>query len=68
MSPNGAPPHMSKHDERADGDYRTKRVILELYDAMAKGAQRGKAYETRLEQPPGDASGADLDRCGAWTL
>ncbi|MCC6652815.1 MAG: hypothetical protein IT348_16805, partial [Candidatus Eisenbacteria bacterium] len=32
----------------------TKRVILEIYDAMAEAARTGKPYQTRLDPPPGD--------------
>jgi hypothetical protein len=32
---------------------RTKALILELYDAMAKAAASGKPYETPLDPPPG---------------
>ncbi len=28
-------------EERLDGDYRTKRVILEIYDAMAEAIRTG---------------------------
>ncbi len=42
-------PIVRKNDEKAHGEYRTKRVILEIYDSMAKGD-----YVTRLEPPPAD--------------
>jgi hypothetical protein len=44
-----------KDDEKAHGEYRTKRVILEIYDALAEAARTGRAYATRLDPPPGDA-------------
>lgn len=47
-------PIVRKNDERAHGDYRTKRVILEIYDAMAEAARTGKPYQTRLDPPPAD--------------
>ena len=34
---------------------KTKRTILEIYDALAKSMQTGKAYQTRLNPPPADA-------------
>ena len=37
-----------------DGDYRTKRVILEIYDAMAEAIRTGQPYQTRLDPPPAD--------------
>jgi hypothetical protein len=41
-------------DEEKWGDYRTKRVILEIYDEMAKAMRTGKSYQTRLKPPPAD--------------
>ena len=37
------------------GEFRTQRVILEVYDAMAAAMQGGAPYQTRLEPPPADA-------------
>jgi hypothetical protein len=42
-----------KDEEKYDGDYRTKRVILEIYDAMAEAMRTGQPYQTRLAPPPG---------------
>ena len=36
------------------GEYRIKRVILEIYDAMAEAQRTGTAYQTRLDPPPAD--------------
>ena len=47
-------PIVRKNDEKAHGEYRTKRVILEIYDAMAEAAHAGKPYQTRLDPPPAD--------------
>ena len=47
-------PIVRKNDEKAHGEYRTKRVILEIYDAMAEAARTGKRYQTRLDPPPAD--------------
>jgi len=47
-------PIVRRRDEELHGDYRTKRVILEIYDAMAEAARTGKPYQTRLDPPPGD--------------
>jgi len=47
-------PIVRKNDEKAHGDYRTKRAILEIYDAMAEAARTGKPYPTRLDPPPAD--------------
>jgi hypothetical protein len=47
-------PIVRKNDEKAYGAYRTKNVILEVYDAMAEAARSGHAYETRLTPGPAD--------------
>lgn len=43
-----------KDEETYNGDYRTKRVILEIYDAMLEAIRTGQPYQTRLEPPPAD--------------
>jgi hypothetical protein len=45
---------VKKSDEKAHGEYRTRRVILEIYDAMAEAARTGVLYATRLDPPPAD--------------
>jgi hypothetical protein len=44
-----------KDEERYRGDYRTKRVILEIYDAMQEAVCSSQPYRTRLDPPPADA-------------
>jgi hypothetical protein len=34
------------------GEYRTKRVILEIYDALQRAIATGVPYQTRLDPPP----------------
>lgn len=46
-------PRVRKHDERDHGEFRTKRLILEIYDAMADAAARGTTYESKLDPPAG---------------
>ena len=53
-------PIVRRKDERAWGEYRTKRVILALYDAMAYAIETGTAYETRLNPPPASALAAHV--------
>ena len=38
-----------KNDEQAHGEYRTKRLTLEIYDAMAKAIDAGQPYRTILD-------------------
>ena len=47
-------PIVKRKDEAAHGEYRTKRVILEMYDAMQQSAVSGQPYRTRLDPPPAD--------------
>lgn len=47
-------PIVKRKDEQKHGEYRTKRVILEIYDEMAEAMRSGKAYQTRLNPPPAD--------------
>lgn len=46
-------PIVKRKDEEKWGDYRTKRVILEIYDALAESIRNGQPYRTRLTTPPG---------------
>jgi hypothetical protein len=45
-----------KDEEKFSGDYCTKRVILEIYDAMAEAIRTGTRYQTRLDPLPADPS------------
>ncbi|MGH7600205.1 MAG: hypothetical protein ACREOI_27945 [bacterium] len=47
-------PIVKRKDEQKHGEYRTKRVILEIYDAMTEAIRTGKPYQTRLDPPPAD--------------
>jgi hypothetical protein len=58
-------PIVRKNDEKEHGEYRTKRVILEIYDAMVEAERSGKAYHTRLNPPPADPSVAHPMRVAA---
>lgn len=46
-------PIVRRKDEAAYGEYRSKRVILEMYDTMAEAMQSGIPYETPICPPPG---------------
>ncbi|WP_228717416.1 Eco57I restriction-modification methylase domain-containing protein [Allosaccharopolyspora coralli] len=46
-------PIVKRKDEKAYGEYRTKRFILEIYDRMAEAIRTGKPYQTILDPPPG---------------
>ena len=47
-------PIVRRKDEQTYGEYRTKRVILDIYDAMQEAASTGEPYQTLLDPPPAD--------------
>jgi len=47
-------PIVKRKDEAAHGEYRTKRVILDIYDAMQQAIDTGRPYQTHLDPPPAD--------------
>jgi hypothetical protein len=51
-----------KDEAKFNGDYRTKRVILEIYDALAAAMQTGQAYQTRLNPAPASLAVGHLPR------
>ncbi|MEI8291648.1 MAG: N-6 DNA methylase [Verrucomicrobiota bacterium] len=51
-----------KDEAKFKGDYRTKRVILEIYDALATAMLTGQAYQTRLNPASASLAVAHLPR------
>jgi hypothetical protein len=51
-------PIVKRKDVKRFGEYRTKRVILEIYDEMEQARRTGRPYQTRLDPPPGDPRAA----------
>lgn len=50
-------PIVKRHDESELGDYRTKRMILEAYDAMQHAIDIGVPYQSPWDSPsPGEES------------
>lgn len=47
-------PIVKGKDVAAHGEFRTKRVILEVFDAMQRAIDTGKPYRTILDPPPGE--------------
>lgn len=47
-------PLVKERDEERFGEYRTKRVILEIYDAMQRAIETGVPYQTLLDPLPAD--------------
>ena len=50
---------------REYGEYRTKRMILEIHDEMAEAIETGRTYQTRLDPPPADPRVAHRPRSRA---
>ena len=50
----GAFPIVRRKDQAKYGEYRTARLILEVYDAMADSMASGVPYQTVLDPPPGE--------------
>jgi phage repressor protein C with HTH and peptisase S24 domain len=55
-------PIVKRRDETAHGEYRTKKTILEIYDAVAKAMASREPYATVLDPPPADLSIAHPSR------
>jgi hypothetical protein len=47
-------PIVKRKDEEKFGSYRTKEMILQIYDEMQEAVRTGKEYQTKLEPPAGD--------------
>jgi len=47
-------PIVKRKDEKQHSNYRTKRVILEIYDKMKRAMKTGEPYQTKLHPPPAD--------------
>jgi hypothetical protein len=45
-------PIVRRKDEAEHGEFRTRRVILEIYDALKQAMETGVPYQTRLDPPP----------------
>ena len=55
-------PIVRRKDEKQYGEYRTKRVILEMYDEMRRAMETGEVYRTRLVPGPADRAVAHEPR------
>ncbi len=47
-------PIVRRNDEQKYGDYRTKNLILEIYDELQHAIDTGHPFVSRLDPPPGD--------------
>jgi len=48
-------PIVKRRDEERYGSYRTKELVLTIYDAMQDAIVTGRPYETILDPPPADS-------------
>ena len=55
-------PIVKRKDEKLFGEYRTKRVILKMYNEMKRAMETGEAYTTRLVPGPADKAVAHEGR------
>jgi hypothetical protein len=55
-------PIVRRKDQQANDEYRTKRVILEIYDELALAIETCEPYQTRLDPPPADPRQAHAPR------
>ena len=55
-------PIVRRKDEETFGEYRTKRVVLEIYDAMQVSIATGDTFRTLLDPPPADPGCCHLPR------
>ncbi len=55
-------PIVKRKDEQKYDSYRTKELILEIYDKMTESIETGRPYETILDPPPADPSVAHPPR------
>ena len=46
-------PIVKRKDEQRYGSFRTKELVLDVYDAMAEARRTGVPYQTVLDPPPG---------------
>ena len=55
-------PIVARHDVAEFGEFRTKRLELEAYDAMTNATATQEPYEFPLDPPPGDPRATHLPR------
>jgi hypothetical protein len=55
-------PIVKRKDEKEYGEYRTKRVILKIYDEMLRAIETEEPYKTQLEPGPADPAVAHETR------
>ncbi|MBZ0238280.1 MAG: SAM-dependent methyltransferase [Deltaproteobacteria bacterium] len=58
-------PKVREYDMKAHGEFRTRNLILQIYDTMA-GVVTGGTYRSALSPPPGDLRAAQDSREGAY--
>jgi hypothetical protein len=63
-------PIARRNEEKMSGEFQSKRLILEAYDAIADAIASGTPYQTVLDPPPGDPRAAHApqpgEQVGQW--
>jgi hypothetical protein len=59
-------PIVRRNDEQKHGDYRTKNLILELYDELQRAIDTGKPFVSGLDPAPGHPSRSSPSPTGVW--
>lgn len=60
-------PIVRRSDEQAHGEYRTRRIILDIFDAMTDAARTGVPYRPRVEPQGICASKRTVATTGKWS-
>ena len=61
-------PVVRRKDEENHGEYRSKRVILEIYDEIPNAIHSGIHYDTRLNPQPADPRFCHATRTNALVV
>jgi hypothetical protein len=61
-------PLVRKSDIKAHGEYRTKRVTLEIYDRLSEAISSGRPYATQLDPAPADPQVEHAPRAVAFSI
>jgi hypothetical protein len=47
---------LRKYEEKDHNEFRTKRLVLEIFNEIAKARETGSVFQTRLDPAPADPS------------
>jgi hypothetical protein len=55
-------PIVRTHDQKTHGEFRTKRLIIEIFDTLAEPTRTDTHHQTRLNPPPADPAACHQTR------